>query len=54
MVSVIYMQAVFKGAFGAVFDADPVECVQKKSKFFYFCHNIDGTEKDGSEERSRG
>ena len=49
VISVIYIQAVFKGAFGAVLGADPAECVKKESKFFYFCHNIDGTEKTAPE-----
>ena len=49
MVSVIYISAAFVYAKTAVFDADPLECFQKESKFFYFCHNIDGTEKPAPE-----
>ena len=49
MISVIYMSAVFVFAKKAVIDADPAECMQKESKFFYFCHNIDGTEKTAPE-----
>ena len=45
VISVIYMSAVFVCAKTAVLDTGPAECMQKESKFFYFCHNIDGTEK---------
>ena len=43
------MSAVFVRAKTAVLGTGPAECMQKESKFFYFCHNIDGTEKTAPE-----